>query len=213
VTRLHPFKALNDAEIRALGRVGRSRFLNSKTGAVATLLVMMAVALPFFYLAPTPLYGDRRPLTDRIGETVVVGLGMIGCFVWAWRLQGRVARRNGTLVPRIRVEPELPWGSPCPMGLRFSTIDGTTYEVDFLRDRIRALAAGDTATWAGAWRAYSEISPIDIGQQVVVTWPTGDPRVESSDSMTTAAVVRVTEWDISQAPLPAPIDRTAPTIE
>jgi hypothetical protein len=64
---------------------------------------------------------------------------------------------------------------PTADGIRFTTISGAHYEVDFLRSRIR------TFQQIATWHAFSQISLIEPGRPIEITWTTGPPATTTTE--------------------------------
>ncbi len=85
--------------------------------------------------------------------------------------------------------------------IQFETISGSKYEVDREGKRIRRLS-GERPPQPrqgadGDWKTYEDISPVEVGDQVVIVWPKATtPLLEGSPegatpSTFTSPVVRV----------------------
>lgn len=87
------------------------------------------------------------------------------------------------------------------MIVTFETRSGSTYEVDKAEKKIRRVSGARPAQPRqgndGDWKAYEDLSPIDVGYPVIVLWPRattpllpGSPE-HASPSTITSVVTRM----------------------
>lgn len=81
----HPLDSLDELELRVISRVTDTRVLRTKTGRALLTVAIAAIGFVILFFAPSPEYGDRRPLSDRIGAVTAVGLGLVLTLLWTSR--------------------------------------------------------------------------------------------------------------------------------